>query len=107
MGHIINATVSYANLQNLTEETPAYADVRIRGNVDLPHTTAEDIGWAVLAKHSGIETLILRGLLNRQVQVFEIRPPWERGWPEYVVTFRAGEPRTLDIEPLIKETQQQ
>jgi hypothetical protein len=104
MGFVLNATVSYANLQNLTEECPAYADVRIRGNVDLPLRTAEELGWAVLQQHSGIDSLILRGLLPRAVQVFEIRPPWERGWPEYVVTFRAEEHAPIDIEPLVKDT---
>jgi hypothetical protein len=106
MGHIVNATVSYMHLTNLTDDMPAYADVRIRSNLDLPHRTAEEIGWAVLEKQSGIETLILRGLLQAAVHVYEIRPPWERGWPEYLLAFRATDPVPLDIEPLIKDTTQ-
>ncbi len=102
MGHIINATVSYANLQNLTEEHPAYADVRVRGNVTLPLLTAEEIGWAVLASHSGIAPLILRGLLPAPVRVIEMRPPWPRGWPEYVCSYRAETPAPIDTETLVR-----
>jgi hypothetical protein len=102
MGHVINGTVSYANIsRNPTEELPNYADVRIRGNVDLTHHTAEQIGWAILASHTGMEVMELHSLLPAAVHVFEIRPPWTRGWPEYVCSYRASHAAPVDIEPLI------
>jgi hypothetical protein len=103
MGHIINGTVSYANISRLpAEDLPNYADVRIRTNLQrLAHKTVEEIGWAILAEHTGLDPLVLHGLLPAPVGVFEIRPPWKRGWPEYVVTYRAETPEPVNIEPLI------
>lgn len=105
MGHVINGTVSYARLDNVTEENPAAADVRIRTNLTLPLTTAEEIGWAILAKQSGHDQLILRGLLGERPHVYEILPPWQRGWPEYIISYRATHTAPApDIEPLVKGT---
>ena len=103
MGHIINATVSYANISRSPRpELPNYADVRINTNLQhLTHRTVEEIGWATLAQHTGIEPMVLQGLLPAAVGVFEIRPPWKRGWPEYVISYRAETPAPVDIEPLI------
>jgi hypothetical protein len=104
MGHVINGTVSIAHVHNVTEDNPAYADIRIRTNLTLPLTTAEQIAWAILAEHSGIETLILRGLLSAGAHVYEIKPSWQRGWPEYIVSFRASHAAPVNIEPLMKGT---